>query len=140
MQHDVASGGDKLAAAIQKPTAEQQSAQSVMAAQSNGKGTGGRGAGMATMMRQTEAEVAAGAEAGVPSPVQQLLQRICDQERTRAFMVQMNRASFEIIGGSLAQHAVQHMDIHICLNLLGCRACLMTAMLAACVSSLPANE
>jgi len=44
VQHDVASGGDKLAAAIQKPTAEQQSAQSVMAAQSNGKGTGGRGA------------------------------------------------------------------------------------------------
>ena len=78
---------DKLAAAIQKPAAKQQSAQSVMAAQSNGKGTGGRGAGMATMVRQTEAEVAAGAEAGVPSPVQQLLLGICD---TRPSMVQMN--------------------------------------------------
>ena len=67
----------------------------------------------------------------LPSYLQQLLQleETCGHETRRPFLIQldlqMQQASFDVIGGSLAQHAVQRIDIHICLNLLGCRACLM---------------
>ncbi len=48
--------------------------------------------GLATMVQQTGAEVAAGAEAGVPSSLQQLfqLEETCDLQATTPFLIQLD--------------------------------------------------
>ena len=51
--------------------------------------------GMATTVQQKGAEIAAGAEAGIPSSLQlqQLLQESCDLAATTPFLIQLNATS-----------------------------------------------